>query len=72
MKNESNLIDFDQILHSDIFPILSPKFSKNHDFKIPQNRIKFNQKIKILSKSFKFDHNFYLFLVPTREQTEPM
>ena len=38
-----NFNNFEQILHFSIFPILSPKFSKNHDFKIYQNHAKINQ-----------------------------
>ena len=44
MQKQLNFIILVQILHSNIFPILSPKFSKNHDFQIYQNRMKFHQK----------------------------
>ena len=44
VTKQLNSINFDQILHSNIFPILWPKFSKNHDFKIYRTHIKFPSK----------------------------
>ena len=43
-KNELNFVNFEQMLHSNIFPILSPKISKIHVFKNDQNRKKVEQK----------------------------
>ena len=43
-KNELNFDNFEQMLHSSIFPILSPKISKIHVFENDQNRKKVEQK----------------------------
>ena len=62
-KKQLNFIILEQILHSNIFPILSPKFSKNHSFQIRQNRMKFYQKNQnSIKKSFKFDPILIVFL----------
>ena len=47
MKNELNLINFEQICTSAFFKILSPKNTKIHISKICQNRNKINQKNQI-------------------------
>ena len=74
IKKELNFIILEQILHSNIFPILSPKFSKNHDFQIYQNRMKFHQKNQnvILNHSILMKNHFptsysnFITLPPTR------
>ena len=57
MQNELNFSDFDNILQSNIFPILSSKIFKNHVFKndskvieIVSKKLNFHQKT---SNSFK-------------------